>query len=67
VNDVYPSFFQEYKYKLEKIYSSFYTTEAKKLAKERQDSAVAFYNNLYEEVKSSYENGKNELREILSS
>ena len=64
-NDVMPSFFQEYKYKLEKVYSNFYTTEAKLIAKERQDSAVAFYNSLYEEVKSSYENGKDELRKVL--
>ena len=64
-NDVTPSFFQEYKYKLEKVYSNFYTTEAKLIAKERQDSAVAFYNSLYEEVKSSYENGKDELRKVL--
>uniref|UniRef100_UPI0040568D62 HD domain-containing protein n=1 Tax=Agathobacter sp. TaxID=2021311 RepID=UPI0040568D62 len=64
-NDVMPSFFQEYKYKLEKLYSNFYTTEAKLIAKERQDSAVAFYNSLYEEVKSSYENGKDELRKVL--
>ena len=66
-NDVAPSFFQEYKYKLEKVYCSFYTTEAKLIAKERQESAVAFYNNLYEEVNSSYENGKEELEKVLQS
>ncbi len=64
-NDITPSFFQEYKYKLEKVYSNFYTAEAKSIAKERQASAVAFYNSLYEEVTSSYENGKEELGKVL--
>ena len=64
-NDVNPSFFQEYKYKLEKVYSNFYTTEAKLIAKERQESAIAFYNSLYEEVNSSYGNGKVELEKVL--
>ena len=64
-NDTTPSFFQEYKYKLEKIYSNFYTEEAKKIARERQDSAIAFYNSLYEEVKTSYENGVDELGRLL--
>lgn len=64
-NDTLPSFFQEYKYKLEKVYSNFYTAEAKIIAKERQDVAIKFYNSLYEEVKSTYENGKDELKKIL--
>ena len=64
-NDEKPSFFQEYKYKLENIYSNFYTAEAEVIAKERQAAAVAFYNSLYEEVKDSYENGKEELSRIL--
>lgn len=64
-NDTTPSFFQEYKYKLENIYSNFYTDEAKIMAKERQSSAAMFYNSLYEEVKSSYENGKDDLGKIL--
>lgn len=63
--DETPSFFQEYKYKLENVYSNFYTTEGKLLAQERQASAVAFYNSLYEEVQSSYENGKDELGRVL--
>ncbi|MBR5224091.1 MAG: HD domain-containing protein [Clostridia bacterium] len=66
-NDIKPSFFQEYKYKLEKVYCNFHTTEAKLIAKERQESAVAFYNNLYEEANSSYENGKEELEKVLQS
>ncbi len=64
-HDTTPSFFQEYKYKLEKVYSNFYTAEGKRIAKERQRSAIAFYNNLYKEVQSSYEEGRDELGEIL--
>ena len=50
--DEKPSFFQEYKYKLENIYSKFYTKKAAELAKERQAAAAAFYNGLYGEVSS---------------
>ena len=64
-NDDKPSFFQEYKYKLEKIYSDFYTAKGMEIAKERQKTAITFYNNLYEEVKSSYENGKDELNKLI--
>lgn len=64
-NDTIPSFFQEYKYKLEKLYSNFYTAEGKKLAKERQSSAIAFFNSMFEEVKISYENGIDELEDLL--
>ena len=64
-NDTIPSFFQEYKYKLEKVYSNFYTEEAKMIARERQDSAILFYESLYKEVKSSYENGVDELKRLL--
>lgn len=50
---------------MENLYSSFYTAEAELIAKERQAAAVAFYNSLYDEVKDSYENGKEELGKIL--
>ena len=64
-NDSAPSFFQEYKYKLEKIYSNFYTEEGNAIAKERQTTAIEFYNSLYEEVKASYEMGKDELDKLI--
>lgn len=60
-NDTAPSFFHEYKYKLENLYSHFYTTKGSELAKERQQIAVNFYNCLYQEAIFSYINGKNEL------
>lgn len=64
-NDVMPSFFQEYKYKLEKLYSNFYTEKATQIAKERQSIAVKYYDSLYQEVNSSYLNGRYELRKRI--
>lgn len=64
-NDTTPSFFQEYKYKLEKLYSNFYTAEGNKLARERQHSAIDFYNSMYEEVTTSYKKGTDELEGLL--
>ena len=65
--DTSPSFFQEYKYKLEKIYSGFYTAKATQIAEERRNIAVEFYQNLYREVNSSYQNGREELNRLLSA
>ncbi|MCM1049504.1 MAG: HD domain-containing protein [Clostridiales bacterium] len=64
-NDEMPSFFQEYKYKLEKLYSNFYTQKAAEIAKKRQLIAVEFYNSLYKEVDSAYRNGIRELGNLL--
>ncbi len=64
--DKLPSFFQEYKYKLEKVYKHFYTERGSELAKERRQAAVDFYNNMYNEVNSSYKNGKEELEKVVA-
>lgn len=64
-NDTEPSFFQEYKYKLEKLYSQFYTARATEIAQKRQRAAVDFYNSLYQEIKTSYHNGKSELDRLI--
>lgn len=64
-NDSEPSFFQEYKYKLESLYSKFYTKRGAELAKQRQQSAVRFYNDIFCEVNLSYMNGKNELDKLI--
>ena len=63
--DKEPSFFQEYKYKLEGLYSKFYTKKATELAKERQAAAADFYNSLYKEVQDSHGNGKEELEKFI--
>lgn len=64
-DDTTPSFFQEYKYKLEKLYAHFYTKRAAELAKERQQNAVDFYNALYHEVSIPYQSGRNQLEKRL--
>lgn len=64
-NDTTPSFFQEYKYKLENIYSNFHTARGEELAKERQAAAVSFYNDLFREVNSLYQSGRYELKGML--
>lgn len=63
--DKEPSFFQEYKYKLEKLYDKFYTERGKELAKERQASAVSFYTSMLKEVRACYGNGTVQLEKIL--
>lgn len=63
--DDQPSFFQEYKYKLEKIYDRFYTQRGIQIAKERESSAVSFYNNMLHEVRSCYTYGIQELSKVI--
>lgn len=62
--DEMPTFFQEYKYKLEKMYSKFFTAEGARLAGERQKAAASFYNDLYREVQESYD-GKELLGDLI--
>lgn len=65
-NDSEPSFFQEYKYKLENIYTRFFTKRGAEIAKGRQKAAVSFYNSLLEEVSISYEKGTGNLSKYLT-
>lgn len=65
-DDEEPSFFREYKYKLEKLYTKFYTGKAAALAKERQNAAIAFYNSLYGEVNLLHQKGETALEKIVS-
>ncbi len=64
-DDPKPSFFKEYKYKLENMYSHFFTGRATELAKKRRQIAVDFYNCLYQEASSSYKNGRQELDRLI--
>lgn len=63
--DTQPSFFQEYKFKLEKLYDRFFTQRGNQIAEERRDSAVSFYNSMLKEVQSCYSCGVKVLAEIL--
>lgn len=60
-----PSFFQEYKRKLEGLYSRFYTQRGAELAAQRRQAAVDFYESLYEEAKAAYEGGREHLNQCL--
>ena len=65
-DDEKPSFFQEYKFKLEKLYNRFYTVRGNEIAKERQKTAVSFYNAMLKEVSDSYDRGLCLLEKQLS-
>jgi len=52
-----PSFFHEYNFKLKNIYDYFYTKRAKEIVGSRQKAAINFYNDLYKEITSNYDNG----------
>ena len=60
------SFFQEYNYKLKKVYSAFNTERAKAIAGKRQKIAVDFYNGLFDEVSQNHKNGLKRLSEALA-
>lgn len=62
--DTSPSFLQEYKFKLERLYSNFYTNRGTEIALERQQSATTFYDSMLKEISSSYK-AKNLMDQIL--
>lgn len=59
------SFFQEYCFKLEKLYERFYTARGRELSLQRKQAAVSFYENLYREVRELDDQGKQELEQYL--
>jgi uncharacterized protein len=61
-----PSFFHEYKFKLEKVYDLLYTKRGREIANKRRDSAAVFYNCLLAEAKECYTVGRRYLGGILS-
>lgn len=63
--DGQPSFLQEYKYKLEGIYSHFYTARGAEMAEERKEAAAAFYRALYREADMAYKTGRKNLRDFV--
>lgn len=63
--DLDPSFFREYKFKLEKMYDRFYTKTGEAMARQRQKIAADFYESLYREVNGGYTEVKYMLQELL--
>ncbi len=59
-----PSFFREYKFKLETLYDRFYTKMGRELALQRKQAAVDFYNAMLWEARESHAAG-NETLQIL--
>lgn len=59
------SFFQEYKFKLEKLYDKFYTQKGAELARGRQEAAKAFYESIYREVNEGYTQGQRLLAGLM--
>jgi len=59
------SFFQEYNFKLKKVYDSFYTKRAKKIALENKKAAVKFYSDLFNEINKNYSNGMKNYKKLL--
>lgn len=56
-NDTQPSFFLEYKRKLESVYDRFYTRRGAELASRRRQAAACFYENLWRETSEAYQTG----------
>lgn len=61
-----PSFFREYKFKLEKLYDRFYTAKGAELAAQRRTVAASFYESLYREVSANRLAGQQALSELLA-
>ena len=59
------TFFQEYHYKLKKVYQAFYTDRARQIAAEHRKNAEAFYHALFSEIASNRETGARKLEELL--
>lgn len=60
-----PSFFREYKFKLEKLYDRFYTQKGAAMAGERQKIAREYYESLYREISAGYGDGVKLLAEKI--
>ena len=56
--DRVPSFCKEYCWKLEKIYDEFYTEAARRMARQRQQTAREFYEGVIREAKEDYRGKK---------
>jgi len=64
-DDLQPSFFREYHFKLKKVYARLYTDRARQIARRREDIAKAFYHSLLGEVSAGLEQGREQLENLL--
>ena len=66
-DDAGPSFFQEYHFKLERLYDRFLTARGAELARERRQIAADFYEALRREVTQSRAMGRKLLEEQITA
>ncbi len=64
-SDGCPSFFREYKHKLEGLYGRFYTARGMALARSRQQAAIDFYDNMLVEAQSARTRGLCQLERVM--
>ena len=64
--DTESSFFREYKFKLENVYSRFYTKSGEQLALSRKAASEDFYKALLKECSAPYLEGRSELTKHLA-
>ena len=60
------SFFEEYEYKLKKVYESFYTEGAARIAAWQRQAAVEFHDALYRQIDDNMRVGREHLKDILT-
>ncbi len=63
--DAAASFFQEYRWKLEKVYEGFYTEKARATAAGRRAAAASFYESMLDEVRCAHRDGRARLEAVL--
>lgn len=63
--DAPPSFLQEYRFKLEKIYDRFFTARGAELGAQRRKAAQDFYGAVLHEARADYDSGRALLRAHL--
>ena len=60
------SFFEEYEYKLKKVYESFYTEGAARRASRQRQAAAGFRDALYRQIADNMRVGREHLKDILT-
>ena len=60
------SFFEEYEYKLKRVYKAFYTEGAARIAARQRQAAVDFHDALYRQIADNMRFGREHLKDILT-
>ncbi len=65
-DDDMPSFLQEYRFKLEKVYSKLITKRGREIGEQRRKTAVSFYEDMLSELQPAYKKGKALLKKEIT-